>query len=343
MCSHGDLVSLVTEKLVVSDVSSATALMRTCNILVPLVSQLRASHRRIPGLGNLCRVTVDNYIKHAGGRTPADAELSAILDAVVGAEDSSLLPNLWVFSAVELADLNVSCTRVDQLLLLPFDLALCRTLIMNLRSRAGSLVFDNEGGLSSLCAKATNSLVQRTQYNSNLPLILSHFQLCLSTDNIPTLSHLFPRLLSPAVVNQRYISEILLPLVPKIQVELASRNISPSSPPFGAAFKQIFELYASKVLGPKTADRSSLVEGVKRWTSCCNDCTTLTKFFLESQDRQVKLYRIGMPQRKHLEQKLSQFCGYKIGNWSTIKSSPQGLEVGLILYIELVLIPTVFR
>ncbi|KAJ7904418.1 hypothetical protein B0H14DRAFT_2662734 [Mycena olivaceomarginata] len=270
MCSHGDL-------LVVSDVSSATALMRTSNILVPLVSQLRASHRRIPGLGNLCRVTVDNYIKHAGGRTPADAELSAILDAVVGAEDSSLLPKL-----------------VDQLLLLPFDLALCRTLITNLRSRAGSLVFDNEGGLSSLCAKATNSLVQRTQYNSNLPLILSHFQLCLSTDNIPTLSQLFPRLF-----------EILLPLVPKIQVELASRNISPSSPPFGAAFKQIFELYASKVLGPKTADRSSLVEGVKRWTSCCNDCTTLTKFFLESQESTGQALPIGMPQRKHLEQK---FC-----------------------------------
>jgi hypothetical protein len=133
--------------------------------------------------------------------------------------------------------------------------------------------------------------------------------------------------LSPAVANKRYVREVLLPLVPKIQVELANRNISPASQPFCAALKQIFELYASKVLGPKTSDYTSLVNGVKKWNCSCVECAALVKFFLQSQDQQVKLLRIGATQRKHVEKNLAQFCGYRIANWGTIQSSPQGLEV----------------
>ncbi|KAJ6515990.1 hypothetical protein C8R45DRAFT_226413 [Mycena sanguinolenta] len=319
-CNHGDLAELVIDKLAAASATSDTALTRTCDVLVPLVSQLKASERPVPGLVKLCRVTAENYTKYGRGRTPTDAELSAILDAIVGAEDSTLLPKL-----------------VDQLSQLPPNLALCRSLITHLRSREGSLIF-GEGGLASICTQAVNNLVQKTQYNSNLPLILSHFQLCISTDNIPSLSQLFPRILSSAVVNQRYISETLLPLLPKIQVKLASRNMSPVAPPIGLVFKHIFELYASKVLGPKTSDHGSLVEGVKRWPSCCNACATVVKFLLHSQDRQMRLSRIGMPQRKHVEQRLAQFCGYRIGNWSTIKTSPQGLEVNKseLLYSSIV-------
>ncbi|KAF7355229.1 Zn(2)-C6 fungal-type domain-containing protein [Mycena sanguinolenta] len=321
VCNHGDLAELVIDKLAAASATSDTALTRTCDVLVPLVSQLKASSERpIPGLVKLCRVTAENYTKYGRGRTPTDTELSTILDAIVGAEDTTLLPKL-----------------VDQLSQLPPNLALCRSLITHLRSREGSLIF-GEGGLSGICTQAVNNLVQRTQYNSNLPLILSHFQLCISTDNIPSLSQLFPRILSPAVVNQRYISEVLLPLLPKILVELAGRNMSPTAPPIGPVFKQVFELYASGVLGPKTSDHRSLVESVKKWPSCCNDCATVVKFFLHSQDRQMRLSRIGMPQRKHVEQRLAQFCGYRIGNWSTIKTSPQGLEVNKseLLYSSIV-------
>ncbi|KAF7352874.1 Zn(2)-C6 fungal-type domain-containing protein [Mycena venus] len=320
---HPDLAELVIDQLVVSSVSSDTVLIRTCDVLIPLIPQLRASDRPIPGLSKLCRVAVENYTKHARGRAPADAELAAILDAILGTEDTTMLPKL-----------------VDQFSLLPPNEALCRSLVKNLRSREQSFVFSPEESvsISTICTAAVQNLVQRTQYNSNLPVIVSHFQLCLSTDNIPILAQLFPRLLSPAVVNQRYIIEVLLPFVPKVQAELATRNISPASQPFGAVFKHILELYASKVLGQKASDHSSLLANVKKWPSCCSDCTTVVKFFLQSQDRQIKLYRIGKPQRTHVEQKLSQFCGYRIANWSTIKSSPQGLEVNKseLLYSSIV-------
>ncbi|KAJ7276303.1 hypothetical protein B0H12DRAFT_14168 [Mycena haematopus] len=94
MCSHGDLADLIIDKLVVASATSDIALMRTCDVLVPLASQLKSSERPIPGLVKLCRVTVENYTKYGRGRTPTDAELSGVLDAIVGAEDSGLLPKL---------------------------------------------------------------------------------------------------------------------------------------------------------------------------------------------------------------------------------------------------------
>ncbi|KAJ6539248.1 hypothetical protein B0H19DRAFT_350200 [Mycena capillaripes] len=312
-CSHADLAELVIDMLLIPGVSPDAALMRTCNVLIPLIPSLSALDPPVPGLIKLYRVSVKHYLKQAGNRTPTDAELSVILDAIVGSKDSSMLPNL-----------------VRQLSLLPPSEALCRSLITNLRSREKLLTLDNSGGpsISGICTEALKNLVQRTHYSS-LSLVVGHVQLCLSTDNIPILAQLFPRLLSPSVTNNRYILEILFPIVPKIQVELASRNISPASPPFGAALKQIFKLYASKVLGPKTSSHSSLVSGVKKWscTTRCRECEALVNFFLQSQDRQIRLQRIGAPQRKHVEKNLAQFCGYRIANWSTIQSSPQGLQV----------------
>ncbi|KAJ7129787.1 hypothetical protein C8R44DRAFT_777696 [Mycena epipterygia] len=312
-CSHGDLAELVVDKLVaLANIPADTARMRTFNVLIPLIPRLSASDRPIPGLGKLCHVTLEHYMKQAGRTAPTDAQLSAILDAVVGAKDGSMASKI-----------------VNQLSTLAPSEALSRSLIKNLRSRERSILFDSNEGLSipNICMQSVQNLVQRTNYGSNLPVIVDHIQLCLSTDNSPVLSDLFPRLLSPAITNSRYVSEVLLPLVPKIQVELASRNISSASDPFRGVFKQIFELYASKVLGPKASDPNSLVKGVKKLNCTCVDCTTLVKFFLQSPDRQLRLLKIGTPRRKHVEKNLQDFCGYRIANWRAITSSPPGLEV----------------
>lgn len=217
---------------------------------------------------------------------------------------------------------------MNQLLTVAPSEALSRSLIKNLRSRERSILLDGEDGLSisNICMQSVQNLVQRTNYGSDLSVIFSHIHLCLSTDNAPILSDLFPRLLSPAITNSRYVSEVLLPLVPRIQVELANRNISSASDPFRGVFKQIFELYASLVLGPKASDPKSLLKGVKKLNCPCVDCTTLVKFFLQSPDRQLRLLKIGTPRRKHVEKNLSEFCGYRIANWRAIASS-SGLEV----------------
>ncbi|KAJ7499018.1 hypothetical protein FB451DRAFT_1203972 [Mycena latifolia] len=311
-CSHTELTELVIDKLVASsDVSADTARTRTSHVLIPLIAPLSASDRPIPGLVKLCRFATEQYVKQAC--TPAtDAEVAAVLEAVVAAKDSSILPKI-----------------VDRLSYLPNE-ALCWSLIKNLRSREGSIIFDAKGGISisTLCMQPVQNLVQRTQYGSDLPLIVRHLQLCLATNDASVLLHLFPRLLSPAVTNKRYISDVLLPLVPKIQNELVSRKVSSTSEPFRTVFKQIFELYAYKVLGlPPSSDHSSLLKGVKKLDCTCVNCTAVVKFFLQSQDRQLKLTRIGKEQRKHVEQKLGKFVGYRTANWGIIKTTTQGLEL----------------
>ncbi|KAJ6599162.1 hypothetical protein DFH09DRAFT_27355 [Mycena vulgaris] len=324
-CSHADLVELVVDKLVdLSDLSPATAWMQTSGVLIPLIPRLIASDRPIPGLVKLCRVTIEQYMKQPGSIPPTEAELSTVLDAVVGAQDSAMLSKI-----------------ADRLSTLAPSEALCRSLIKNLRSREGLLNLDNEGGISisGICMQSLQNLVQRTQYGSDLSLIVRHLQLCLSTDNASVLLHLFPRLLSPAVTSKPYISGVLLPLVHNIQAELASWKISSTSEPFSAVLKQIFELYASKVLGPpKSSDHSSLLMGVKKISCTCVNCAALVKFLLQSQDRQLRLARIGMNQRKHVEENLGKFVGYRAANWGTIKTSPQGLEVNKsdLLYSSIV-------
>ncbi|KAK7061636.1 Zn(2)-C6 fungal-type domain-containing protein [Favolaschia claudopus] len=320
-CSHDDLAEVVINRLLIASLEPEMAMPRTCNVLVPLVPQLKTFERPVPGFVNLCRATVENYLKFAQGKTPTDPELSGILDAVVGAGEKDMLPKL-----------------LKQMLQLPPNVALCQALIKNLRSRENDLTFDNEGGLSAICTEVVQNLIQRTQYYSNPPLIGSHTELCFSTDNMPTLSQLFGRILVPAPVDQRYISEILLPLVKQVHTELARRGVPADAPPFQAAYKQILELYASKVLGRKTADHDSLVASVRQWKGCCTECASVIQFFLQSRDRQITLRRIGKPRRTHVEQKLSQFCGYKLANWRTITTTPQGLEVNKsdLLYSSIV-------
>ncbi|KAJ7781345.1 hypothetical protein B0H16DRAFT_1447812 [Mycena metata] len=301
-CSRADLAELVIDKLTGLCVLPTTPPIWMTNVLMPLIPQLTASERPIPGLVKLCRAAVKNRMGQLGNTPPTDREVSAILDAIVETKDGALLPQF-----------------VKQMLLLPLDEARCRSLIQHFRSREETLTCDDGLSITNICTQVVQNLVQRTHYQS-LSLIFGHFQLCLSTNNVPVLSQLFPRIFSPVVTNKRtYITDTLLPLVPKIRGELAGRNLHPASEPFGGAFKRIFELYASKVLGPKTSDHGSLVENVKKLSCSCTQS-------------------IGAPQRKHVEKNLAQFCGYRIANWSTIKSNPQGLQVNKsdLLYSSIV-------
>ncbi|KAJ7744541.1 hypothetical protein DFH07DRAFT_834750 [Mycena maculata] len=308
-CSHSDLAELVIDKLVAFTADGAR--VQTFDVLLPLIPRLTASNRPIPGLVKLCHDTVEQYLKQPRTR-PTNTELSAILDAVVGTKDATLLPKI-----------------VDHI---STDVESCHSLIEHLRSRKESITFDKDtdgGGLSiaSLCTQSVQNVVRKTQCGLSVPFAV--IQLCISTDNSLLLGELFPRLLSPTVANKRYVDQVLLPLLPRVQAELAARNISPASEPFRALFKQVFELYASKVLGPKVADHSSLVRDVQKLNCPCVNCAAVVKFFLQTQQQQqLKLARIGATQRKHVERNLAQFCGYRIANWSTIgHGNSQGIEI----------------
>jgi hypothetical protein len=212
---------------------------------------------------------------------------------------------------------------------LPPSEALCRSFIRHLKSYETSISFDSSSGVSvsTINTQLLQNMVQKTHYGLSQPLLISHLELCLSTDNYPLWTDILPRLLSPSLTNKKYIEETLLPLVPKIQAQLASWKIPPTSEPFRTGFKQIFELYASKVLGSKVTDEASLVQGVRKLTCPCTECMAVVKFFLHSSDRELRLTRIGAPQRKHAEKQLAQYCGYRLASWATISTTPQGLEV----------------
>lgn len=133
-------------------------------------------------------------------------------------------------------------------------------------------------------------------------------------------------------LNSRRASQITTSLVPILEelLILAKKNgYSPASGMFASTIKKIIEVYMNKVLGPvpSTADESTLKTRLSRYKCLCCECGQVKVFLRSPAQQSLRLERVGVHKRKHVESELYNIFGSLITCSTLNHRSPQGIEV----------------
>lgn len=157
--------------------------------------------------------------------------------------------------------------------------------------------------------------------------VLDTFEYCLALAVPEGCTKILNRFLNPAKLDLNYVTNYLVPFVPKYRELLVRLKQSLASPLFAPTFQGIMLHYLQTVLGPRPPDTASnLLNALQNWNCSCDGCTPVRTFLTREASREKTISRIGAPKRKHVESFLQRYAA-SICTWDTVRTTPQGLSV----------------
>ncbi|PSS37912.1 hypothetical protein PHLCEN_2v242 [Hermanssonia centrifuga] len=127
--------------------------------------------------------------------------------------------------------------------------------------------------------------------------------------------------------NFKNISSFLRDLIPKLRASAFKHNIDDITTPI---LRTLLLSFMNKSLGLPPPSPAIRRQKIGRWEADCDCCSCLSvqAFLLsEKSGASTVLEKIGAPERRHVEEFLTQYVTAEGATWSTIPSTPQGLKV----------------
>ncbi len=127
--------------------------------------------------------------------------------------------------------------------------------------------------------------------------------------------------------NFKNISSFLPDLIPELRASAFKHNIDDITTPI---LRTLLLSFMKKSLGLPPPSPASRLQKIGRWEADCDCCSCLSvQVFLLSEESGATtvLEKIGAPERRHVEEFLTQYVTAEGATWSTIPSTPQGLKV----------------
>ncbi len=159
---------------------------------------------------------------------------------------------------------------------------------------------------------------------------------CLQLKLPQACKYVFDQLLNPSQLDEKYIKEQLAPLVPDLRALLLKHNQALTLEPFATAFRRIMLYWVQIVMGPRPHNTAApFMRDLTAWFCGCHGCSRVRTLLVARPAESLHMDRIGAQLRKHLEGYLAQFAS-RVATFQMIKTTPQGLTVRYVYYLEAV-------
>ena len=165
--------------------------------------------------------------------------------------------------------------------------------------------------------------------------ITDAFYWCFAIDRPELCAILVQRLTKNAYLgHNHHVKDALLPALPDLRAWGARHNMLDVIAP---VFAKTMAVWTDRVLGrlpQMSTTRAAQLQDLARWTrTCsCDPCTRAREVLTQSTERSVRIERIGAQAKKHLESKLRAHAGL-LATWTMLRTTPQGLEVGVAVFL----------